>query len=272
MPAKLTEAESLARAEARAEARRVAVEQRKEAKRREREARSAANKAAWASDPRNVNHTRAEAKATVIAVPLDPEPEPGRGDNRALDRLRAIMGNPDHPLYRRIEAAEAVLQYELAPAALASGSAEPVAATALRFLRAIVDLADTPESLRFRALRCIAAIENARAARVDGDQLAGKRDLLLARVNSERRRVLIEAGCWPAADGWALSPGDDVPWPEGWPGSWAWPPPDSGVRLDAAKLHPRSEAAREAWRALLRSVRARNRVDDWDRDILASAA
>ena len=265
MAAKLSDEERAARAEARAEKYRLAKEAR--------EAKRQANREAWNSNPANANNVwRAEQDELKAAAEIGFTDEPEPIDKGSLSLLRAIMLDDDEPLHTRIFAAETVLQYELAPDALASGSAEPVAATSYRFLRAVLDSPDTPRSLRLRSLRNIAAIENARAARVDGDQLAGKRDLLLALVNGERRRVLRDAGCGPGAAGWALSSADDVEWPEGWPGSWAWPPPDFGLRLDAAKLHPRSEGDREAWRAALRSVRARNRVDDWDRDIVASAA
>lgn len=255
----LSEAERTGRAEAKVEKQRLAREA-KAAKRQ-------ANKDAWITHPANANaawiERQIELKATV-PLPIEPIET---ADNGALGRLRAIMADQEQPLYRRIEAAETVLQYELAPASLASGpSTGEVAAGSLRFLRAAIDLPDTPDALRFRALRCVAAIENARAARVDGDTLAVKRELLLALVNAERRRSLIECGSWPpSAAGWSLSLADAVEWPEGWPGSWQWPPGDFGERLDAAKLRPPAErqADREAFRSKLRAVRATNRVDAW---------
>ena len=254
---------------ARAEVRRIAVEKRKEEKRQEREARSAANKAAWASDPRNVNYVRAEAKAAAVPLPIEAD---APADNGALGRLRAIMADAEQPLYRRVEAAETVLKYELAPAALASGPGTgEVAAGSLRFLRAVVDLPDTPDPMRLRALCCVAAIENARAARIDRDQAAVKRETWIAMVNAERRRTMIETGAWPPADvGWCLTLADVLNRePEG---SGPWPPGDIGGLFDAAKLRPqaRRDADREASRAKLRSVRATNRTDDWRAGITPS--
>ena len=85
-------------------------------------------------------------------------------------------------------------------------------------------------------------------------------------ANAERRRSMIETGAWPPADAsWCLTLADVLNRePQG---SGPWPPGDIGGLLDAAKLRPQAkrEADREAFRAKLRSVRATNRVDDWDR-------
>jgi len=253
----LSEAERAARAEAKVEKQRLAREA-KAAKRQ-------ANKEAWITHPANANaawiERQIELKAT-LPLPIDPIETAGNG---ALGRLRAIMADQEQPLYRRVEAAETVLKYELAPAALASGpSTGEVAAGSLRFLRAVVELPDTPDPIRLRALCCVAAIENARAARVDGDQTAAKHETWIAMVNAERRRSMIEAGAWPPSDaGWCLTSADILNRePEG---SGPWPPGDIGGLLEKAKLRSKAkrEADREAFRAKLRQVQATNRTDDW---------
>src|SRR5262245_10940684 len=77
----------------------------------------AANKEAWAKSPFNSNARRA---ATLNAVLPPPGEEDAPVASGSLERLRAIMTDPDAELYRRIDAAEIVLGYELSPAALAN--------------------------------------------------------------------------------------------------------------------------------------------------------
>ena len=89
---------------------------------------------------------------------------------------------------------------------------------------------------------------------------AAKRELLIALINAERVRTFRAAGVWFEAvktDAWALKNGDDFPWPAGWPGDWAWPPATFWVALDQAH-----DVA--TFREQLRSIRARNRADDWE--------
>lgn len=148
-----------------------------EAARAVKEAKRAANRAAWARDPRNANFQREQMLETVVVPEVIPKPAPV--DTSSLGRLRAIMADTGAPLHRRLDSAEVILTYELAPGALAAAPPEQeVAAVSYRFMQACVDADSTPEPLRFRALRSIAAIENARASRVDTEQMAMKRQLL----------------------------------------------------------------------------------------------
>jgi hypothetical protein len=187
--------------------------------------------------------------------------------------MRAIMADPEVPLYRRLDAAEVVLTYELGPGAAVGVDPEQIAATSFRFLKTAVDAAETPEALRFRALKSIVAIENRRKSAGQGsDQFALKRELQLRLINAARRHILIEAGVWVdvvrRSERWSLTLDDDFDWLPGWPGSWVWPPPDLAARIERAKKQLSQKATvahSDAFRVALRAVRARNRVDDWER-------
>jgi hypothetical protein len=134
------------------------------------------------------------------------------------------MGDPNVALHRGIEAAETLVPFEIAPGAANNVDPELVAAKSFQFLRAVIDAKETPEALRFRALKCVAGIENARVQLKSTSVInADKRALLLNLVNAERSRALRDAGVWPEAvktDAWTLRSSHDFPWPEGWPGDW----------------------------------------------------
>jgi hypothetical protein len=180
----------------------------------------------------------------------------------SLRQMRAIMADPSTALFRRLDAAEVLLSYELGPGAAVGVDPELIASTSYKFLKAVVEDRSTPEALRFRALKSIVAVENARAqAKSNTVTNAEKRELLLKLVNSERVRTFRAAGVWPEAvksDQWVLKRSDDFPWPAGWPGDWLWPPTIFSTALEQA--HDVT-----ALREQLRLIRATNRPDDWER-------
>jgi hypothetical protein len=219
--------------------------------------RRAAKSKAWHENPNNANN-RIKARwdqieAARIAADLTAETS---GNSGSLNRLRAIMGNPDAPLYRRIEAAEITLGYELAPGALAGADPDAVAAGSYKFLKAVVSYPDIPEQLEMRVLKAIAQVENMRSQiRNAGEQLGMKRQMLVELVNTERRAALVARGAWPCAQRWWLDTADVFAWPPDWPGMWSWPPSAiaDSYRRDAA-----------SFRETLRAVRATSRDDPWD--------
>jgi hypothetical protein len=166
------------------------------------------NRAKWPSDPRNANYQRNQP----IDVEVKPEPEPAIDDAApvdidSLDALRAIMVDRQASVVRRIAAAEAVLAYELAPGALARADGQPIASGAYRFLKTVAHLSSVPEGARFRALTCLAQIENARASRTDPAAIAAEREAIVQLVNSQRRNAMRMSGSWPpVGNGWLLTP------------------------------------------------------------------
>jgi hypothetical protein len=198
-----------------------------------------------------------------IAVGI--EDTPGSSDEHAsasLRQMRAIMGDSTTALFRRLDAAEVLLSYELGPGAAVGVDPELIASTSYKFLKAVVEDGSTPEALRFRALKSIVAVENARAqAKSSAATNAEKRELLRKLVNSERVRSFRAAGVWSEAvktDGWVLRNSDTFDWPLGWPGQWAWP----AVIFSAVLEQSRDVTA---FREQLRAIRATNRPDDWER-------
>ena len=182
----------------------------------------------------------------------------------SLAKMRAIMLDNSVALYRRLEAAEVVLSYELGPGAGVGIDPDEIAAVSFKFLRTVVDSTSTPEALRFRALKAIISVENARAqAKSTAITNTEKREVLLNLVNSERVSELRDAGVWSEVaktdQQWALKWEDSFDWPDkDWPGQWAWP-----VSTMVLSLEQLSDIV--LFRQALRSVRARNRVDDWER-------
>jgi hypothetical protein len=218
------------------------------------------NQIAWANSPNNSSNRVARQIQAAKAARLNIAAEVVSDANgsASLHRLRRIMGSPDIQLYRRMDAAEIILGYELAPGAVAGADPDEISAGSYRFLKAVIDDPETPEALEFRALKCIAQVENARAQiRNAGEQLGMKRALFVELVNAERRHTLIAAGKWPASGPWCLETSDTFVWSADWPGLWGWPP-----RAIGAAYKPDS---RDAFRTMLRSVRATNRDDDWDK-------
>jgi hypothetical protein len=167
------------------------------------------NRAGWSTDPRNANYHHekplAAATETDDAAPAIDDAAPVYIDS--LDALRAIMADRKASVVRRIAAAEAVLAYELAPGALARDDGQPIASGAYRFLKTVAHLSSVPEGARFRALTCLAQIENARASRTDPAAIAAEREAIVQLVNSQRRNAMRMSGSWPpVGNGWLLTP------------------------------------------------------------------
>ena len=175
-------------------------------------------------------------------------------------------------LHRRIDCAETIIAFEIAPGAAVGVDPDEVASAAYKFLRAADDNASTREALRFRSLRLLASIENARAAqKSNAVTFAQKRALLVALVNAERIRALRAAGTWNdvVARGapWSLESTDTFDWGNSqWLGDWAWPAASFAVGLEQAS-HERTEAFRQQ----LLGIKATNRDDRWE-DLLGSKA
>jgi len=241
--------------------------------RQEKLARRERNREEWRRSKANVMSAGEEAiDAIAPEVAVDPS---GNNGSRSLRKMREIMSNPNTALHRRIDAAEVVLAFELAPGAAIGADVDQIAAGSYKFLNAVIDTPGTPEALRFRALKLIASIENQRAAtRNTAADFATKRYLLINLVNSERQRLFRTAGRWPAivsSDAqWAISPSDDFEPPKGWFDSdWKWPVATFAAQLERS-CDPAAVEANEAFRLSLRSVRATNRRDDWERHLKIS--
>jgi hypothetical protein len=193
-------------------------------------------------------------------IGADVEPDDNAGGSASLRKMRAIMVNEAIPLYRRLGAAEVVLSYELGAGAGVGVDPETIAAASFKFLRAVADNASTPDALKFRALRSVVAVENARAQAKSGNvTFEEKRYLLLNLINAERVRALRQAGTWNTVlnESWALTGSDEFDWPSGWPGSWQWSP--SSISSQLANSHDT-----EAFRRELLSIKAKNRPDLWE--------
>jgi hypothetical protein len=215
--------------------------------------RRAENRAKWSQ--RRDWHDNASATAPDIEL----ESAEDTAGSSSLAELRRITADTGAPLSRRIDAAETVISFELAPGAASDIDPDHVASSAYKFLQGVVASPATPDSLRFKALRLLASVENQRAQlRSTSASLHEKRELLTRLCNSQRVQQLRQAKRWPPPAGaqWALTLADDIPWPEGWPGSWSWPPNTS---LAASMSNP-SNAAGINYGA----IRARNRPDDFD--------
>lgn len=189
--------------------------------------RRAENRERWASSPANShNRHKSDAIAPDLEVEAGAEPFDKRsgGGSRALAALRQIMADPTVQLYRRVESAETILSYELGPAALADGGdPDKIGASSYKFLRAAAENALTPEALKFRCLKAIVAVENARASvKNSAGQDFAKAKLALDIVNAEKCRQLRLDGEWSATvksgTDWAVKPEDIAP------ATWSWPP------------------------------------------------
>jgi hypothetical protein len=128
-------------------------------------------------------------------------PQDTNGNTSAsLQQLRDIMTNSGVPLFRRLDAAEVLLTYELGPAAAVGADPEQIASVSYRFLKSVVDNNSTPEALRFRALKSIVAVENARASvKSTAAEYQAKRELLCRLIVAERQSALRTAGRWAEA-------------------------------------------------------------------------
>jgi hypothetical protein len=196
-----------------------------------------------------------------IAVEVE-DPSGKEGVSTSLQRLRSIMADPNVALHRRLDAAEVILTFELGPGAGVGVDPDQIAAASFKFLRAVSDDATTPDALKFRALKSIVGIENARVAAKSGAEAnIAKRQLVINLVNSVRSRLYREAGVWPvvvaSGSDWGLQWEDDFPWPSEWPGDWAWPATGFNAKLQ--------HGVSQSFLVELRSIRARNRADDWEK-------
>jgi hypothetical protein len=196
---------------------------------------------------------------------------PGTSDS--LAKMRALMADSGTPLARRLDAAEVILSYELGPGAAAGVEPERIAVASYHFLRAAADAAETPEALRFRALKAIISVENARAtARSSVKSEAQHREDIRLSVNAARRDALHAAGRWEYVVEhdlpWSITPTDTFDLLE-LPSLPLDLPADCGLgaRLDARKQIPADVWSEHmaARNAVLLSVRASNRRDDWER-------
>jgi hypothetical protein len=224
-----------------------------------------ANASAWrTSDERNANvrHTREQEElkaARTAATPIGDDD--AVNGSASLAQMRAIMADASMALFRRLDAAECVLVYELGAGAGVGLDPADIAASSFRFLKAVADDENVPESLRFRALKSVLAIENTRKTAFQGSlQYAAKKELQLRLINSARIDAMKRAGRWPPAPGaeWALGSGDEVGWLPGWPGDWAWPAQSIHAAIDRRDNI-------DVLRDRLLARRATNRADDFDR-------
>ena len=224
------------------------------------------NQQAWADSPLNAQNQRKQAFAAVTAseIPIDLNSEVIQsGTTESLAKLRTIMASPAIPTHRRLDAAELLISFEVPSGGVSNVDPDQVAAGSYQFLRTIVDSEEVPEPLRFRALKAIAIVENARASiKASSVTHTAKRELLLRLINAQRTLAFRAAGTWHEAvktTEWALTNADAFDWPKGWPGDWVWPPATFAVPLEQA-------FDVTAFRELLLSIRATNRADDdWER-------
>jgi hypothetical protein len=157
-----------------------------------RAARRAANQEEWRRN--HINSNQQTAALREIAAPELPEPE----DTSPLEKLRAIMLDSTQLLYRRLDAAELVLAYELAPGALVDVPPSEVAANSYRFLRGVADAPDVPERLQFRALKAILSINHKRAAAASTTGQVEKQKLR-RRLGEAAPEMSVDAQ-WPPSD------------------------------------------------------------------------
>ena len=237
-----------------------------------RAAKREANRRRWEADLTNANVRAAAEKAAIQPIPI--ELPPTTAETGSLGALRAIMADQSAPLHRRLDAAEVVLTYELAPASLISVPTDQVAAASFLFMRAVADNPAAPDALRFRALKNIVAIENARASRTDPDTAVEARLRLISTINSHRRMALAQHNAWPPPAGvrWALAAADDVDL------ALCAPPPARQLSLSIAETLDRARALDPAERQRqaderhhqLLAITARGRDDtSWRRLITA---
>jgi hypothetical protein len=221
------------------------------------------NREEWRTSPKNAMNVRGEM-LEALAVPGEPHDDESNGSS-SLDQLRRIMGDPSIVLHRRIDAAEVLVPFEIAPGAATNVDPDQVAAKSFQFLRAVIDAKETPEALRFRALKCVAGIENARVQLKNSNVTnAVKKELLVKLVNAERNRRLRQTGRWPeivASDmQWFVTTSDDLEAPAGWYNdSWVWP-----VAGFAAQLEHIDTERTAIFKQQLLAIRPANRIDPFD--------
>jgi len=196
-------------------------------------ARRQANSEAWRNSPTNANnrtHARHNEISDNYCSPIPLDDQDTSGYSPALLRLRRRVADARNPLYRRLEAAEAILNFELAPGSGHGVDPDLIAAPSYQFLRQVADADDTPDSLVFRALKLLVGIENARLqAKSTAASVSDKIRLNTQLNNAEERLRLIAAGMWPPT-----SPDWTPPfqWRPAWPGTFPYPP------TNPAQLYP----------------------------------
>jgi hypothetical protein len=169
--------------------------------------------------------------------------EPNGEGSDSLRAMRKIMADTNAQLYRRLDAAECVLTYELGPAAAVGADPATIAAASYRFLKTVAEDASVPEGLRFRALRSVLSVENVRASITNtAANDAVKRQLWLGMLNATRSARLRRSGQWPPPDdSWAFKEAD-VELPRSWIGQ-TWPPTEFAALLDTDASDLKAELA-----------------------------
>jgi len=211
------------------------------------------------------NHPK-NARRAVPKLTVDAETPSG---SASLKALREIMADVEAPMHRRIDAAEIVLGYELSPAALANADPTiPVSAASFLFLQTAAGNTDVPEGLRFRCLKLVAQIENARASKANAGIIASHRTLIVTLVNNARRTELIRAGVFDRVIAanviWTLSAADDFDEPILPQPTYAGRIEQDGRGVGSAMHNLQTDAQRaEETHQILLGVAARNRPDDW---------
>jgi hypothetical protein len=151
---------------------------------------------AWRFARENANSEMLECREAVISVAINSPVD--LDDSSPLEKLRAIMLDSTQLLYRRLDAAELVLAYELAPGALVDVPPSDVAAISFRFLRGVAEATETPERLRFRALKSMLAIQHKRAAAASTTGQVEKQKLR-RRLGEAAPEMSVDAQ-WPPSD------------------------------------------------------------------------
>jgi len=217
------------------------------------------NREDWQKSRVNSNQRRERVLEATVEVSAEPiADDDAMADSASLRRLRKIMLDDQAALHRRIDASEIVLSYELGPGAVAGVAPDEIAAVSYQFLKQVIDDTNVPEALSFRALALVAKVENTRAQiKNAGEMVREKRELLCNLINSARRMALYRAKCWPPPRDvqWFVTLADNIPLPGSWVGM-VWPPviTSPSYRRDAERFHEE-----------LRSMRASNRDDDWEK-------
>lgn len=234
-------------------------------------ARSQEHREAWLKSELNSNYRKHRYENEMVPLPeITAEVE---GESGSLAKLRAVMADDASPLFRRLDAADVIIDFELAPGAAAGVAADQLASSAFQFYRAVEANPAAPEALKFRALKSIARIENSRKQAAQSPEAHfANREFARRQVNTARSTALRAAGVWrqvvASRASWALKSNDvfDVPeLPQIKVGA-SVAKDGVGVFLDALNRQPheqKEQRAAERNRTLL-AVRATNREDNWD--------
>jgi hypothetical protein len=215
--------------------------------------RRAENRAKWAQ--RRDWSTNTEHRAD-IEIPITPVPDEAQSTG-AMAQLRAILADTQAHTHERIKSARILLDYEVTSGAASRIDYNMIDSPAYQFLRLTADDPKTPRPLKFQCLESLLPIENLKKPKADPDQQRQIHEFRVELVNAERRTAYAEVGLrWSAAN--RLLTTDDFEWPE----------PELPALVPFARileLPEAEQAARAAaTRAQLRSVRARNRPDNWE--------